>query len=146
MKAESNLGGLLGKANRLLSNQFNQALTNHGITIEQWTLLAVLWGDDGVSQKTLQDALLKDKATINSLVGYLLKNGFITKERDINDKRSFIISLSEKGSAMRFSTGPLAMKSIESATKDIDADELAITTKVLTQIINNLTKGKENGK
>ena len=66
MKAESNLGGLLGKVSRLLANEFNNSLSQHQITVEQWSLLAVLWVEDGQKQKELQSALLKNKATINS--------------------------------------------------------------------------------
>jgi len=140
MRPESNLGGLLGKSSRLLSNQFNSSLTQFGLTVEQWTLLAVLWDEDSKKQKELQAALLKDKATINSLVGYLVKNGFVNKERDHLDKRSFVISLTDKGKEMQAHTIPLAMKSIGSAIEGIDAKELETTVNVLTQIINNLTK------
>ncbi|RLA70207.1 MAG: hypothetical protein DRG09_03790 [Epsilonproteobacteria bacterium] len=140
MKAESNLGGLLGKASRLLSNQFNSDLLQHDLTVEQWSLLAVLWSEDGQKQKELQKVLLKDKATINSLVNYLLKNGFIDKVQDIVDKRSFIISLTSKGKRMQHVTIPLAMKNIGKAIDGIDASELETTVKVLNQIIINLTK------
>jgi len=140
MKAESNLGGLLGKASRLLSNQFNSDLLQHDLTVEQWSLLAVLWSEDSLKQKELQKALLKDKATINSLVNYLLKNAFIHKEQDIVDKRSYIITLTPKGKRMQHVTIPLAMKNIGKAIDGIDASELETTVKVLNQIINNLTK------
>ena len=53
MRAESNLGGLLGKSSRLLSNQFNHDLTQHNLTVEQWSLLAVLWTEDAQKQKDL---------------------------------------------------------------------------------------------
>ena len=140
MKAESNLGGLLGKASRLLANEFNNSLSQHQITVEQWSLLAVLWIEDGQKQKELQSALLKDKATINSLVTNLVKNGFVTKEQDRDDKRSFIISLSDAGKEMQKLTIPIAMQSITKSTIGIDMQELQTTTKVLAQIINNLTK------
>jgi len=140
MKAESNLGGLLGKSSRLLSNQFNSDLLEYDLTVEQWSLLAILWSEDGLKQKELQEALLKDKATINSLVNYLIKNGFISKKRDAVDKRSFIISLTQRGRAMQQITIPLAIQNIGRAIDGIDSSELEIMVKVLNQIINNLTK------
>ena len=140
MKAESNLGGLLGKSSRLLANLFNNDLTQHNLTIAQWTLLALLWGKDHQSQKELQIELLKDKATITSLVTYLIKNGFVTKTKDSSDKRSFIVSLTQKGQEMQIKTIPIAIQNITIATANIDKDELATTTKVLSQIIINLTK------
>ena len=140
MKAESNLGGLLGKSSRLLSNHFNSDLTQHNLTVEQWSLLAVLWSEDAQKQKALQAALLKDKATINSLVTYLVKNGFVTKKQDSSDKRSFIISLTQQGKAMKEVTIPIAMYNIGIAIEGISSSDLEITIKVLNQIIINLTK------
>ena len=142
MKAESNLGGLLGKASRLLSNQFNSDLTQHNLTVEQWSLLAVLWSEDAQKQKALQSSLLKDKATINSLVSYLVKNGFVTKKQDSFDRRSFIISLTKQGKAMKEITIPLAMRNIGMAIESISPSDLEITIKVLNQVIINLTKEK----
>jgi len=140
MKPESNLGGLLGKASRLLANDLNTTLKAHGLTVEQWTLLAVLWEQDALKQKELQVALLKDKATINSLVSYLVKNGFVHKTQDEVDRRSFIITLSEQGRAMQSLTIPFAMQSITKATDGIDKEALQVASKVLHQLINNLTK------
>ena len=140
MKAESNLGGLLGKSSRLLANRFNNDLVQHELTIAQWTLLALLWEKDKQSQKELQEELLKDKATITSLITYLIKSEFITKSKDTNDKRSFIVSLTDKGRAIQKVTIPIAIQNITLATQGITQSDLETTYKVLTQIITNLTK------
>jgi len=140
MKAESNLGGLLGKSSRLLANVFNNDLVKHNLTIAQWTLLALLWDKDNQSQKELQEELLKNKATITSLITYLIKNGFITKSKDELDRRSYIVSLTNKGREMQRVTIPIAIQNIGIATKEITQSDLETTNKVLSQIINNLTQ------
>ena len=78
-----------------MSNRLDKELIKYNLTVEQWSLLALLWSKNNRTQKSLQDELLKNKATINSLVNYLIKNGFITKNQDTKDKRSTIISLTE---------------------------------------------------
>ena len=143
MKAENNIGGLLGKSSRLLSNNLNTDLNKLNLTVEQWSLLAVLWDRNGISQKELQEALLKDKASINSLISYLIKNGFITKKQSLHDKRSFLVSLTKKGEDIKEESIPLAMKNIMKAVDGIKKEELAIFVKVTTQIIQNLTKDKK---
>ena len=140
MKPESNLGGLLGKSSRLLANHFNSDLIALDLTIAQWTLLALLWERDHQHQKELQQALLKDKATVTSLVTYLIKNGFITKSKDENDKRSYIVSLTPKGQEIQIKAIPLAIQHITLATQGIDKEALETTNKVLSQIITNLTQ------
>ena len=140
MKAESNIGGLLGKSSRLLANRFNSDLVALGLTVEQWSLLALLWDKDHQTQKALQVALLKDKASINSLLRYLIQNGFVTKIQNPEDKRSFIVSLTTQGQAIKAQSIPLAMQNIGYATQDIDKHDLEITVKTLQHIIKNLTK------
>jgi len=142
MKAENSIGGLLGKSSRLLSNRFNSELTSIGLTVQQWTLLAVLWEKSPQTQKSLQEELLKDKASINSLVGYLVQNGFVLKERNPKDKRSFLISLTQKGEDIKNESIPMAMSSIALAIEGIDKSDLEIFTKVTKEIIINLTKEK----
>ena len=143
MNIESNLGSLLGKSSRLLANNLNNSLREINLTVEQWSMLALLWSNDNQTQKSLQETLLKNKATINSLVTYLIKDNFITKKVSQTDKRSSIVSLTKKGKEMKTHTIPIAVNSILLATEGIDKQELQTTFKVLEQIINNLTKDKK---
>jgi len=142
MELKNNIGGLLAQASRLLSNKLNSRLVQHNLTAEQWSLLAVLWIKNHQKQKDLEHTLLKKKATINSLISYLIKSDFIEKNQDIVDKRSFIISLTKKGREIKQLTLPLAQQCIVEAKKGIQADDLETTLKVLNQIIDNLTKDK----
>jgi len=142
MEAENNLGGLLGKSSRLLANRFNSDLVTLGLTVEQWSLLALLWDTDHQTQKMLQVALLKDKASITSLLHYLIQNAFVTKIQNPEDKRSFIVSLTPKGKEIKTQSIPLAMQNIGYAIEGIDADALETTIETLKQIIQNLTKEK----
>jgi len=143
MNIEYNLGSLLGKSSRLLANNLNNSLREINLTVEQWSMLALLWSNDNQTQKSLQETLLKNKATINSLVTYLIKDNFITKKVSQTDKRSSIVSLTKKGKEMKTHTIPIAVNSILLATEGIDKQELQTTFKVLEQIINNLTKDKK---
>ena len=138
MEAESNLGGLLGKSSRLMSNKLNKELTKYQLTTEQWSLLALLWSKNDRTQKSLQNELLKNKSTINSLVNYLIKNGFITKKQDTKDKRNTIISLTPLGMEVQLPTIMSAQSVIMEAIMDINKDDLEITKKTLLKIIKNL--------
>jgi len=142
MELKNNIGGLLAQASRLLSNKLNSRLVQHNLTAEQWSLLAVLWIKNHQKQKDLEQTLLKKKATINSLINYLIKSDFIEKNQDNVDKRSFIISLTKKGREIKQLTLPLAQQCIAEAKEGIQPDDLETTLKVLNQIIDNLTKDK----
>jgi len=68
---------------------------------------------------------------------------YLVKKPSTIDKRSFIVSLTQEGKEIKSTSVPMAIKSIQIATKDIEEEELQTTLKVLDKIINNLTKDKK---
>ncbi len=63
----------------------------------QGRILAILKMQDGISTKDLSYLLGIRVSSLNELLSKLEKNGYITRETSDNDKRVFIIRLTEKG-------------------------------------------------
>ncbi|WP_456389732.1 MarR family winged helix-turn-helix transcriptional regulator, partial [Profundibacter sp.] len=93
MKAEANIGGLLGKSSRMMSNALDAKLRPLGLTSQQWSLLAVLSTTGGRNQTELAKALLKTKASVGSLVNYLETKTYILREVSATDRRETIVVL-----------------------------------------------------
>ncbi len=142
MKAEENLGGLLGKSSRLLSNAFDVKLRDLGLTSQQWSLLAELTASNGRNQTELAGALLKNKASVGSLIDYLKKKDCITGSASPTDRREIIIKLTPKGIAVFAKSVPLANEIIAQATRGVELAELRNAQNVLRQIITNLEGNK----
>ncbi len=69
----------------------------NGLTLSQFAVLEALYHKGDMSVGSVKDSILSTDGTIPVVVGNLVKNGFITKRKNSNDKRSNILSLTEKG-------------------------------------------------
>jgi len=142
MKAKTNLGGLLGKSSRLMSNALDAKLKCMGLTSQQWSLMAELASVGGRNQTELAQALLKNKASVGSLIDYLEKKNCITRKASPKDRRETIVELTPTGWALFGESTPLAREIIDQATNGLPQGELATTLTVLKQIIHNLERNQ----
>ncbi len=138
MKAETNLEGLLGKSSRLMSNALDLNLKGLGLTSQQWSLMAELSSCHGRNQTELAEALLKNKASVGSLVDYLEKKNCVSRKSSSKDRRQIIVELTPTGRGLFTKSLPLAQQVIGRATGGLDADDLATAQVILGKIIHNL--------
>jgi len=132
-------GELIGKSSRLLTKSLskNLLLSKTGITPEQWIILQIL-SRGSKNQKELTEITLKTKATINSLVSYLLKSDLISKNKSTVDNRKVVLAISKKGINIIDKTKTNARTSIKQATKDFSETEIRVLNNYLSRIITNL--------
>ena len=71
------------------------------ITPEQWTVLAFLWKQDGVTQQTLCNSTFKDKPSMTRLIDNLTKQQLVYRSASITDRRSNYIYLTELGRSIK---------------------------------------------
>ena len=77
--------------NRALLTNFRK--NNISLTKEQWTILGVLWKNEGCTQQTLADQTSTDKPGITRLIDHLEKENLVERHPDANDKRLKLIFL-----------------------------------------------------
>ena len=87
-------------------------------------------------------AILVDrkKSTITTLVEKLIQLGYVQKQKDDNDNRYFIISLTDKGKSLKMPLMEISMDLINGIYQDIPIDERVQLVKKLSKINNNLKK------
>jgi DNA-binding MarR family transcriptional regulator len=89
------------------SHMFKLALTeafrNHHlkITTEQFSVLAVLWYQDGLSQKEISRQLNRDKTTMTRVIGKMEEKKLVRQKTDTADKRSKLVFLTPQGKALQ---------------------------------------------
>ena len=88
---------LLHRAQQLAANESASALTAAGITLRQFSVLAALSGNDGVSQSDLVNATGIDRSTLADMVARMEKAGLIKRVASKMDKRAKVVSLMAKG-------------------------------------------------
>ncbi|SFE40917.1 MarR family winged helix-turn-helix transcriptional regulator [Trichococcus pasteurii] len=76
---------------------YNRALKDFHLTFPQYLVLLALWDEDNILIKHIGDRLGMGIGTLNPILNRLEKQGWLTKEPSLLDKRATIVSLSEKG-------------------------------------------------
>ena len=122
--------------NRALLNNFRK--NNITLTKEQWTILGVLWQDDGCSQQTLADKTYKDKPGITRLIDNLEKESLVERRPDAKDRRLNLIFLTPKGKIIEKEVIKIVNQTLEDTIKGIDPENLKIVKETFQQIYDNL--------
>jgi len=122
--------------NRALLNNFKK--NNITLTKEQWTILGVLWQDDGCSQQTLADRTYKDKPGITRLIDNLEKENLVERRPDAKDRRLNLIFLTPEGKIIEKEVIRIVNQTLDSAVKGIDPENLKIVRDTFHQIYDNL--------
>lgn len=88
-------------ASNLVTRLYKPVLAPLGLTYSQYLVMLVLWESSPQSIGSLGKRLHLDSGTLTPLVKRLVANGFVTRARDMRDERRVLVSLSEKGRALR---------------------------------------------
>lgn len=80
---------------------YNRALKDFHLTFPQYLVLLVLWDEDNILIKHIGARLGMGIGTLNPILNRLEKQGWLTKNPYLLDKRATIISLSEKGATSK---------------------------------------------
>ncbi len=73
---------------------------NIDVTFEMLHILRCLDGAGNVNQQELANLTFKDKSSLSYLIKNMEKRGLIRREEDVNDKRSKLVLLTQKGNEL----------------------------------------------
>ncbi len=86
---------------RKIVNAYNPYLKPLGLTYTQYIVFMVLWEKENVTVGQLGSILHLDAGTLTPLLKNLEKEGYVTRGRSKEDERVTIISITEKGNALK---------------------------------------------
>lgn len=135
-----NVAYLIGDIQHRIYQHITQLFreNNINVTIEQFTVLSVLWYRDGLIQQELAGLLNRDKTTITRMINNMVKQNMVDKVPDYTDRRAFRIYLTHYGRLLQEKlmsvTGKIYMKVLE----DLNENEIEWTIHILNKIKKNL--------
>jgi MarR family transcriptional regulator, organic hydroperoxide resistance regulator len=109
----------------------------YDITFEQWTILNVLYAEPGLIQSEIAVKTFKDKTNVTRILDVLSKNGYITREKHDNDRRSSCIYLTEAGKNMFISLIPHIKLFNEQLMNGLSDQEIDLLKSILEKIFKN---------
>lgn len=131
---------LTGRVPLLLNRYLGQKLKKEGIDLsrEQWSILAVLYHTDGVSQQILADATNRDKPSVTRLVDNLEKLGLVERRKHEVDRRLNLIFLTDQGRSLEQPILQVVNDVIEETTKGLTEAQLLAVRDAFQIIYENI--------
>lgn len=97
----ASFGHNLRQANRLCQRYLGTRVARLGLSVGQWYALRALWERDGLTQIELANAAGIAGPAMVTAVRTLLSQGLVSRQRPREDKRKYIITLTDKGRALK---------------------------------------------
>jgi len=104
---DQSVGFTMGVAYRKLTGLLQQRLKAYDITPEQWSVLYHISRTDGMIQRDIAELAEKDHPTTTRILDHLLKKGLIEKQVNAEDRRAFLVTLTELGHQLLEQTTPI---------------------------------------
>jgi DNA-binding MarR family transcriptional regulator len=132
-RLEAQVGFLLRKANQRHRALFSR-LIRPRLAPTQFAALATLHRHGPLSQNRLGRIAAMDSATIFGVVSRLLDRGLVATERDAQDARLSIVSLTPEGERLIASLLPMARRVTAETLAPLDAGERRLLSQLLERI------------
>lgn len=124
-----------------LTAQATKILAEHcGLTLRQWWIIADMMSEQPRTSTDLARIAEIDKGLLSRNLKALAEQGIVKLERDYEDRRQQIISLTEKGRQIHQDTGPVMNARNEALTRDLSEDEITQLLGLLEKVEASATK------
>ncbi|WP_373601457.1 MarR family winged helix-turn-helix transcriptional regulator [Paraclostridium bifermentans] len=132
------IGRYISQIHRKGSIFISKELNSLGIGSGQVMFLLELYRGDGKSQEELAERLNIDKGTTARAIKKLEEAGFLTRERDLVDKRAYKVYLTEKGKDIKEEVYEIMMKWEEKITSNLNKEESENVVNLLMKICTTM--------
>ncbi|GLI11469.1 hypothetical protein MARBORIA2_05590 [Methanobrevibacter arboriphilus] len=122
------------KLRRILQNKFKY----YDITFEQWYMLYFIYQNEGCNQKMLSKASNRDTGAITRSLNILADKGLIERKVSFQDKREFLIYLTDKSLNLYKDTSKLMLENSQEIKSIFTKDELEKLFYLLEKLDLNL--------
>jgi DNA-binding MarR family transcriptional regulator len=119
-----------------VTRQYRPFLDRYGLTYTQYIALLALWEYGPMHLDELGEKLMLDSGTLTPLLKKLEDKGYLIREKDPEDKRNLILSVSEKGFALREEA--LAIPGQIGSCLHLSKEEAITLYRLLYKTINNM--------
>lgn len=114
----------LMRASESVSTRVHRELAMYNLTISQFGVLEALYHLGPMCQRDLAKKILKSSGNLTMVIDNLVKRGLVIRERDPEDRRYFIIKLTDQGSSLIENIFPDHARRITTTLSVLDSSEL----------------------
>lgn len=140
MEIQNILGYLLNTSARFIKRKMDKNLEVYNLTTSQWAVIKLLFNKNELTQAQIAEKLNADRATAGTVILNLYEKKYINKVIDKNDKRSYVISLTQKAKDVVKEIDLIAENVTKEALEGVSEDNTKVLYDVLKKIIVNLSR------
>lgn len=137
-KDDDLLGTLIHDVAHLLRFEIDKRLKPHNLTRVKWLALGILKRHPTLTQVELAEKLELGAASVGRLVDRLEERGFVTREADPNDRRSYRLHLTEEAISLLRDLDGLADSLRADTLDNFSEDEVETLNAGLSKLKRNL--------
>lgn len=134
------LGYLLNTSAKLSKRVMDNYLNKYDITTSQWAILKLLDSKNLLTQTQIAKELSGDRATVGDIIQRLYEKGYIEKTSDKNDRRVYVVCITQKAKNIIEDIERMAADVTKKALEGLSENDKQILYKSLSQIIDNLSQ------
>ena len=136
LKLESQICFPLYAASREIIKKYTPLLNELDLTYTQYVAMMVMWEVKEINVKDLGNKLYLDSGTLTPLLKNLESKGYVSRHRSKEDERVLLVSITEKGEALKEKAIdiPYSMMECVKLTKDEAATLYSLLYKVLAEL------------
>jgi DNA-binding MarR family transcriptional regulator len=128
----------LRKIYRHVSRVLENKLAGYDLTLPQWHFLTEIANDDGLGQSDLTNRVGVSPSTTVSALRVLERRGFVRRQIDSDDARSFRIYITPEGKRLRKGVRPVLLEVDALITAGLSEVEARHLHPILDKIMSNL--------
>lgn len=136
LKIENQLCFPLYACAKEVVRKYKPHLDEIDLTYTQYITMMIMWDKKEINVKSLGECLYLDSGTLTPLLKKLEQKGFITRKRSTDDERNLIVSITDKGEALKEKAVEIPMA--VSDCFDLTKDEIAQLYKILYKILGEI--------
>jgi DNA-binding MarR family transcriptional regulator len=135
---DDRLAHLVKDAFRGLSRSLQIRLSEHSVLLGHWTILRILWEEDGLTQSELSERSGLMQPTVFSALKAMERLGYIRRSTLPDSRKKVYISLTPAGRALKGTLVPAAEEVNARAVSGIKSSDIQATRRTLLAMICNL--------
>ena len=138
MPVEERFIFLISKVHQKLLTSLQKSFSESGIEVTpiQVMLLFYLQQSNGLSLTQISQGLMLENPTVTGLIDRLEKSGYVKRSDHPNDRRVYLVHLTEKGNKVAKKALPIVRKLNEQIKEGYSRDEIEDFKKVLNGAFN----------
>ncbi len=143
---DCSIGYLARCIHQIGGQMLEPVFVEQGLTLTQWSALVTIWFERGRTCADLARDMAHDKGAMTRLVDVLEANGWVTRERDADDRRAINLALTEEGRAVTVRCRERVVTCWNAWLKDWDRDEVATLIGLMQKLRGTLDAAAMEGR